>query len=112
MDRRTRPFRKRETALIMREKSWHLVAYDVCDPARLRKVGRIMKGYGERKQFSVYCCYLTDRGRERLRWEIKKIMKDEDELLMIELCENCVKRLKSTHAKGAWPDEPASFEVV
>jgi len=96
----------------MKEKSWHLVTYDIRDPKRLQKIGRLMKGYGERKQFSVYCCYLTDRSRERLRWEAKKIMKDDDDLLMIELCENCVKRLKASHSKGTWPEEPASFEII
>jgi len=96
----------------MKEKSWHLVSYDICDPARLRKIGKILKGYGERKQLSVYCCHLTDRGRERLRWEVKKVMEEGDELLIIEICAHCIGRLRESIPKGAWPEDLPAYEIV
>ncbi len=56
----------------MADKSWRLVMYDVRDPKRLAKVAKIVKSYGERIQLSVFCCFLNNRQRERLRFELKK----------------------------------------
>ncbi|HIB65620.1 MAG TPA: CRISPR-associated endonuclease Cas2, partial [Phycisphaerales bacterium] len=36
-----------------------LVTYDICDPARLRKVHKIMLGHGQAIQYSVFRCFLT-----------------------------------------------------
>jgi CRISPR-associated protein Cas2 len=38
----------------------YLVTYDICDDARLRRVFRIMRGYGDHLQYSVFRCELTD----------------------------------------------------
>lgn len=40
----------------------YVVAYDISDPKRWRKVFRAMKGYGKRLQLSVWQCRL-DGGR-------------------------------------------------
>ena len=45
----------------MTQKLWYLVAYDVRDPKRLREVAHHLEGYGERLQFSVFRCRLTER---------------------------------------------------
>jgi CRISPR-associated protein Cas2 len=37
----------------------YIVTYDIADPARLRKVFKLMKGYGEHLQLSVFRCDLT-----------------------------------------------------
>lgn len=37
----------------------YLVAYDVCDPKRLRRVHRLMCGAGDPLQFSVFRCELS-----------------------------------------------------
>ena len=34
----------------------HIVAYDVSDPARLRRVHRKMNGFGDALQYSVFAC--------------------------------------------------------
>ncbi len=36
-----------------------IVSYDISDPKRLRRVFRILKGYGEHLQLSVFRCDLT-----------------------------------------------------
>ena len=41
----------------------YLVAYDICDPKRLRKVFKTMRGFGEHLQFSVFQCDLTPMAR-------------------------------------------------
>ncbi|KAF1083925.1 CRISPR-associated endoribonuclease Cas2 [Sporotomaculum syntrophicum] len=92
-------------------KLWHLVAYDIRDPNRLRRVAKHLKGYGERIQFSVFRCRLSNREVERLRWELSKYMTSEDDLIIIGLCSSCVSRLRKSTGDG-WPDEPPSFEII
>ena len=36
-----------------------LVAYDICDPGRLRRVARTLLDHGERIQWSLFSCVLT-----------------------------------------------------
>ena len=36
-----------------------LVAYDICDPKRLRRVARTLLDHGERIQWSLFACVLT-----------------------------------------------------
>jgi CRISPR-associated protein Cas2 len=36
-----------------------LIAYDICDPQRLRQVCKTMESYGERLQYSVFICDLS-----------------------------------------------------
>jgi CRISPR-associated protein Cas2 len=37
----------------------HLIAYDISDPGRLRRVIKLMEGYGTRLQYSVFLCDLN-----------------------------------------------------
>lgn len=43
------------------EEHLYLVTYDVCDAKRLRRVHKLMKGYGEWVQLSVFQCRLSKR---------------------------------------------------
>lgn len=64
----------------------YLYCYDICDPKRLRRVHKIMKGAGDRVQLSVYECQLTRTDRvhldERLRDAINA---KEDSVLIVDL---------------------------
>jgi CRISPR-associated protein Cas2 len=39
----------------------YLVAYDIRDDRRLRQIASCMEGYGERIQYSVFVCDLSDQ---------------------------------------------------
>jgi CRISPR-associated protein Cas2 len=45
----------------------YLIAYDIANPKRLRRVIKIMESYGERLQYSVFLCDLS--GMELTSWE-------------------------------------------
>lgn len=45
-----------------------LMAYDISDPKRLRRVCKVMESYGERLQYSVFLCDLSDM--ELTRWKM------------------------------------------
>lgn len=63
-----------------------VVTYDVCDPKRLRQVFRLMKGWGEHLQLSVFRCELDAREIAVLRGELARLIKhDEDQVLFIDM---------------------------
>ncbi|MGO9013731.1 MAG: CRISPR-associated endonuclease Cas2 [Dissulfurispiraceae bacterium] len=64
----------------------YLVCYDIHDPKRLQRVFRVMKGYGEHWQFSVFFCILKDIDRVRLQSDLESEMNlKEDQIIIIDL---------------------------
>ncbi len=95
-------------------KHWHLITYDIRDPKRLRKVAKLLEGYGNRIQYSVFRCRLDQMALEKLHWELNRIMKEEDDLLVIPLCGTCSAKVPehSTGDQSDWTDRPPSFRVI
>ena len=93
-------------------RQWFLVTYDVRDDRRLRRLARILEGFGTRVQYSVFRCHLSDRGLERLRWEMSRCLQPEDGLLVLPLCERCVARIRKRHGEEQWPEEPETWEIL
>ena len=52
----------------------YLVAYDISDPVRLRRVHKKVKGYGDSMQYSVFVCDLTSAERAAFVLEVCKII--------------------------------------
>lgn len=70
----------------MEKASIYIVTYDIADPKRLRRVFRLLRGYGEWVQLSVFQCRLTPVRRIRLESELKsEIFRDEDHVLIFRL---------------------------
>ena len=103
----------------MEQKFWYVVAYDITEPKRWRKVYKLLHGYGRRLQYSIFRCRLTPLQMEKLRWELEKLLTEEDSLLVLTLCEACEKRtaahnrhifgrgrIGSDHMKLPRSDEP------
>ncbi|MEW5945433.1 MAG: CRISPR-associated endonuclease Cas2 [bacterium] len=64
----------------------YLTAYDIREPKRLRKVHKLMKGYGEAWQYSIFFCVLKDIDRVRMQSDLKELInQDEDQVLIIDL---------------------------
>lgn len=62
----------------------HVVAYDVCDPRRLRRVLNVVKAYSTGGQKSVHECWLTAAERDVLRAQLlAEIDPREDSVLLI-----------------------------
>jgi CRISPR-associated protein Cas2 len=63
-----------------------VVTYDICDPKRLRRVFKAMKGFGQHLQLSVFRCDLTDAERFEMIGVLQDLIHhDEDQILLIEL---------------------------
>ena len=64
----------------------YIVTYDIADPARLRKVFKLLKGYGEHLQFSVFRCDLTRMTLAKMKAELNDLIHaQEDQVLIIDV---------------------------
>ena len=93
-------------------KNWYLVCYDIRCPKRWRKAYKLLEGYGSRLQFSVFRCWLSQRMREKLRWELEKILTSEDDLLLIRLSAQCVKDLPKYNRPNTWLLNNEGFCII
>ena len=84
-----------------------LICYDIRDSKRWRKVYKLLEGYRDRVQYSIFRSWLTMRSREKLRWELERILTDEDSLLLIRLSNQCVNDIRKYNRPNAWllPDQ-------
>lgn len=64
----------------------YLITYDIRDPKRWRRIFKLMKGYGEWLQLSVFQCRLSRQRHAELVQLLDGIIKHhEDALLAIDL---------------------------
>lgn len=96
----------------MSERHWNLVSYDIRDPVRLRKVARVLLGYGVRLQYSVFRCKLTTRSQARLLWELAQIVTEEDNVIIAPLCRRCSGRLVIRGRGDDFADDAATFRIL
>ena len=52
----------------------YVVAYDIREPRRLRKVHSTMKAFGYALQYSVFVCDLDDMEKIRMREAVERVM--------------------------------------
>lgn len=64
----------------------YIVTYDIADPGRLRRVFKLLKGYGEHLQLSVFRCDLTRMVLAEMKGELSEIIDSEkDQVLLIDV---------------------------
>jgi CRISPR-associated protein Cas2 len=64
----------------------YIITYDVCHPKRLRKVFKVMTGYGDHLQLSVFRCELSARELVELRAKLARaIHHEEDQVLFVDI---------------------------
>lgn len=64
----------------------YVVTYDVREPKRLRRVYRVMLGYGEHTQYSVFRCELTARELVELKARLSAVIHHrEDQVLFVDV---------------------------
>ena len=72
----------------MRDTARHcyLVTYDITSDRRLRKVFKLMRGFGDHLQYSVFMCELSAKELARLRERLaKEISHADDQVLVVNL---------------------------
>lgn len=64
----------------------YIVSYDIADEKRLRRVHGIVREYGDRLQYSVYRCSLTEKEKVLFVGRLERALHHrEDQVLFIRL---------------------------
>jgi CRISPR-associated protein Cas2 len=67
-------------------RSTYLVCYDICNPLRLAKVGKTMRGFGDRVQYSIFECRFTKTDLVKCQQRLSKIINArEDQVMFVNL---------------------------
>jgi CRISPR-associated protein Cas2 len=91
----------------------YIVSYDVSDPRRLRQVFKVMRGYGDHLQLSVFRCELNDRELIELRAKLASIIhNDQDQVLFIDLGPADGKAKQAIRSLGRTYTHPERHAVV
>lgn len=68
------------------EEHLYIVTYDISDPKRWRKVFKLMNGYGEWLQLSVFQCRLSRRRHADLLATLDELINHhQDHVLMVDI---------------------------
>lgn len=64
----------------------YLVTYDIADAKRLRKIHKLLRGYGEWLQYSIFQCQLSPMDRAELMAELDLLIHhNRDHVLLFDL---------------------------
>ena len=74
---------RRQPARDVGDEHLYVVAYDIAAPRRWRKVFRIMQGYGEWVQLSVFQCRLTRRRHIELKLALEAVVNHAEDYVII-----------------------------
>lgn len=92
----------------------YIVAYDIRNQKRWRKVFKTMKGHGEHWQFSVFFCVLKEIDRVRMQTQLEEVMNlKEDQCVIIDLGpDETVARESATVLGPALPQGESGMVVI
>lgn len=97
----------------MAERTRYLLAYDVRDPRRLRRVHRVAKDFGDPLQYSVFVCDLTAIELLRLKDRMRTAMNHvEDSVGIFDLGPATGRGIQCVEFMGARPHMPSGGPVV
>lgn len=87
------------------DQTLYVIAYDIPDDRRRTKVLKILRGFGQWTQYSVFECFLSAKElillHDRLR---KQIRPDEDSVRFYPLCKACCAKVETVG--GNKPENP------
>ena len=64
----------------------YIVSYDISDPKRLRQVFRVMRGWGDRVQLSVFRCEVSPQELVEMRAQLRDaIHAGEDQVMFVDV---------------------------
>ncbi len=93
-------------------REWYMICYDIREPARWRKAYKLLLGYGQRIQYSIFRCRLTKADMEKLRWELTQGLADEDSILFVGLCNSCIERIPMINSPEEWSSEDPKYAIM
>jgi CRISPR-associated protein Cas2 len=92
----------------MSETRFFVVAYDISSDKRRNKVHKVLSGFGQWTQFSLFELFLTDKEYILLQNKLEKILNTEkDSVRFYPLCAACLKQVETVGSEP--PREPKVF---
>ncbi len=86
-----------------------LIAYDISNDKRLRKVARAMQSFGVRVQRSVFECRINPAQLDALIARVKLVIKPrEDRIHLYQICETCQERM-AKHGRAELLTDPETW---
>ena len=74
----------------------YLVAYDIADPKRLRKVAKTCEDFGLRRQYSVFLCRVSSLSLVKFKSRLYDLIDlQEDQVLFIPLSPRCAEQIEA-----------------
>ncbi|MFQ3582173.1 MAG: CRISPR-associated endonuclease Cas2 [Chloracidobacterium sp.] len=61
----------------------YVVCYDIANQKRWRQVYRIMRGFGDAVQYSVFCCDLSPSERMLMIMALTEVMNQREDRVMV-----------------------------
>ena len=79
-----------------RESTLYVVAYDIPDDKHRTKVHRILKGFGQWTEFSLFECFLTKKELLMLRAKLDQYLDaSEDRVRIYTICDACLPKIET-----------------
>jgi CRISPR-associated protein Cas2 len=93
-----------------RDVALYVIAYDIPNDRRRTKVHKVLSGFGEWTQFSLFECHLTPKQLLQLRHRLDQLLNpEEDSVRFYYICERCVAKAQTV---GSAPPEDKRLYVV
>jgi CRISPR-associated protein Cas2 len=91
----------------MAETTLYLVAYDISNDRRRTKVHKILCGFGQWTQYSMFECFLTEKELVALSGRLDDVLKvKEDNVRIYHVCRACQQKAETIGS------EPPQEDVV
>jgi CRISPR-associated protein Cas2 len=92
----------------MAQTRFYVVAYDLSSDKRRNKVHKILSGFGEWTQYSVFELFVTDKEMVLLQSKLEKVLDAEkDSVRFYPLCASCLKNVETVGSEP--PKEPKAY---
>lgn len=92
----------------MAETRFYIVAYDIPSNKRRAKVHKILSGFGEWTQYSLFELFVTDKEMVMLQSKLEKLhFAEKDSVRFYPLCTACLKQVETVGSPP--PKEPKAF---
>ncbi len=98
--------------MVRKDATFILVSYDIPDDRRRVRLAKVLRDYGERVQYSVFECALTQAQITRLLLEIRGVMEEgADSVRVYRLCATCAGQIQALGQAKPPADEPEVYIV-
>lgn len=92
------------------ERHFYVVAYDIPSDRRRTKVHKVLSGFGQWTQYSLFELFLSDKELVMLEHKLKKLLDPkEDSVRFYPLCAACLKQVKTV---GSQPPQEIKTMIV